>query len=460
MFRLPFSPTAYDRTEFGLPTLALENWFPEARPELGQYRLLPTPGLVSFASLTRPRGAKWSDGLFGGDLIVADGETIRRVAQAGAISDIGQAASDAFRTQFAVSQFHLVACAGGGAWEVSETGLESVTLPSGGRIISVAELNQRHLYVEEGTGRCWWSETGSPRDIKATYFGVSETEPDKILSVQVYRGSVYLFGVSTVEVWQNTQSDAAAFVPRPNVKLDEGLIGRDAVTQTDEAMFMVSRAGRVLRLDGLRQTPISTPHLEARINALTLEGKRGVSLTSWRWRGHEFIRLTIPQVGNWNYDLATGSWHRVRDLGKDTHFISDYVEAWGASYGLGTGGIFSLSEDDYTESNNKVRRVAELLIPITDKRPAIDDVTVFTSVAGTPASGEGSTPKIMMRFAQDGVNFDTEVTRDLPAVGEYAKPVTWGPLGRQTPPVARMQLAYTDPVGVTLSDAFFNMERP
>lgn len=462
MMRIPFSPTAYDRNEYGLPSLILENWFPEVKPHLGQYRLLPTPGLTLFqAASTGVRGMFQADGILSGQLIYADGTSLERITSGGTNANIATVASDAYRAQFAASQADLVATSGGTAYVVTAGAATAITVgTSSGDITSVAELGQRHLFTEDGTGRFWWSAVGDPTTVSNTSFATAESEPDNLLSVQTYRGRVFLYGTQTVEPWVPTGDQDRAFVSVPGGVINRGLIGRDAITRADNAIFHVTPLGQVMMFRGGGMERISNEMIEGRIKDLSAANQALVKLSSYFWRGHEFIRITLPGEGSWNYDLATGSFHRAKSLGGETHIVDDYVEAFGSFYAGGAGGIYSLSRTTYTEAGEEVRRVAELLFPVQDATVTPGPMTIYTSTENVPVSGTGSAPQIMLRIAHDGVNLGSEMLRDLPLAGQYAQAVVWGQLGTFGPPVAKFQVAISDPIGVTLSDATFAQARP
>jgi hypothetical protein len=460
MQRVPFALTAWDDNEYGLPTVELVNLYPEQMPHLGAPRLVPTPGLTLFqAASTGVRGVFQSDGILSGQIVYADGTSLERVTSSGTNAVIDTVASDNYDAQFAASQADLVATSGGTAYLVESGSVTSITVGNAsGDITSVAELGQRHLFVEDGSGRFWWSDVGDPTTVSATSFATAESEPDNLLSIQSYKGRIYLFGTATVEAWTPTGDQDAAFRSSPGAVLPSGLIGRDAVCQSDDSMFMVATTGQIFRLDGLARTRISTSAIEGYIKDLSASNQALVKLRSYQWRGHEFIRVTIPGTGAWNYDLLTGAWHRAKTLGTDTHIVNDFVQAFGTTYATGAGGIYSMSRTVYDEAGTEVRRVAQALVSATSYSE-VERLTVYTSSENVPVTGQGSDPKFMLRVARDGVVFEHEILRDGPKAGQYAKRIEWGPLGRMEPPVFKIELAWSDPFGTTVSDCWLNMAR-
>lgn len=462
--RVPFGVSAYDLNDYNLPTVELENFYAEQKPQLGQVRLQPTPGLtLTQAASTGVRGACQYDGLLSGELVYLDGADLERLSSSGTNTSIATVASDDYRARFAASQAHLVMVSGGNAYGVGASSVSEITVGNAsGDIIGVAEMGQRFVFVEAGSGRFWYTGVGD-LTVGAANFFTAEGNPDGLVGILSYGETLYLFGTRTVELWGATGDQDTPFVTRPGAFYPDGVIGRDAYCELEGVVYCVTRSGLILSLNNRRQN-IASQHLSQRIQGLSEANQRKVSLSTYEWQGHAFLRLNLPGVGCWNYDISTQAWHRARTLNADTHIVDDFVSAFGKTYALGAGGLYTLSNDVYTEGGAAVRRKAQALIPVEDGRPALNRLTVYTSTKGVPASGQGSEPQFMLRIARDGVTFDDEIQADLPrstpVAGEYSRPVTWGPLGRMRPPVCKVEIAISDPVGVTLADAQINQGRP
>lgn len=462
--RVPFGVSAYDLNQYNLPTVELENFYAEQKPHLTQVRLQPTPGLtLTQAAGTGVRGACQFDGLISGEIVYADGTSLERLSSGGTNTSIATIASDDYRARFAASQADLVMTSGGTAYEVGASSVSSITVGNAsGDIIGVAEMGQRFVFIEEGAGRFWFTGVGD-LTVGAANFFTAEGNPDGLVGVLSYGETLYLFGARTVELWGATGDQDIPFVTRPGAFYPDGVIGRDAYIELEGVVYCVTRTGLILALNNRRRN-IAPQHLTQRIQALSEANQRKVSLAAYEWQGHAFLRINLPGVGSWNYDLSTQAWHRARSLNVETHIVDDFVFAFGQTYALGSDGLYTLSNSVYTEDGALVRRVAQAIVPIEDGRPPLNSLTIYTSTKDIPASGQGSDPEIMLRIARDGVVFDDEQQETLPlstpAAGQYSYPVTWRPLGRFVPPVCKFELAITDPVGITLSDAQFNLAQP
>ena len=91
---LPLGLSTYESSDYGFPAVALENWFAEPAPDRADRpaRLLPTPGLVSFAASLNGavRGLDQRDGLLsdkhGG---LCAGLRVYTVTSSGTVTEIG-----------------------------------------------------------------------------------------------------------------------------------------------------------------------------------------------------------------------------------------------------------------------------------------------------------------------------------------------------------------------------------
>lgn len=451
-----FGVSAYDSNQYGLPVIKLENWYPEFKPGIGQVRLLPTPGLTRKVEAAEGfRGAFQADGALNDAIVIADGTKVKTYAEDGTLTTLGTVLADSYRAQFAASQTDVVMVSGGIPYTVNATQgpVPFAISTATGPIIAVAEYAQRFIFLEGGSGRIHASDVAQPT--RVVTFATAESDPDNVLTLDVHAGSIYVGGSETVELWTYTGSTASPFISRPGATLPFGVIGRDATAKADFGLFMVASDGLVYRIDSeIRR--ISTHDLERRIKSLSKANQALVSLSAHVWNGHPFVRINLPGVGSWMYDVATETVHRQKTLDVEEHKIRQYVEAFGNVYGAGPGGLYLLENETYTEEGANVRRVATAIVPVEDGRPRIDRLTVYTSAADETLT---ETPQAMLRVATDTRTFDTELMRDLPLTGEYGKAVEWGPIYGLVPPALVMELAISDPAGVTLADAKLNMAR-
>lgn len=463
---IPLGANAYSADTYGLPAVVLENWYAEEAGDRVDrpYRLIPTPGLSSFTTGLNGavRGLFQADGLHSGDILAAAGLRAYRINSAGTATEIGTiAGTDG--VSFAGSQIEAVMTAGGTAYRVDASSLVSITVgAASGDIVDCAELNQRMLYLEDGSGRLWFSDPAAAATVQGTSFVTAETEPDNLLALHVYADTVFLFGTASTEGWASTGSTETPFVRRPGFSVNKGVIGRDAVASADFGLFLVADDGIVYRLDGMQPRRVSTHSIERLIEDVATADRSSIRVSAHQWGGHTFAGLHLPGVGDYFFDVATQVWHRRRELNAVRHLVHEFVERDGKVYAgdVTSGALYRLDRDVYTHSGNPVRRVATALVPVEDGRPVIANVTVELQSGVGLNTGQGSDPQVMLRYSKDGRTWSNEIMRGFGKLGEFASRAVFGLLGRFHPPAMLLEVAVSDPVPATVTGLAVDRVKP
>lgn len=469
MPEIAFGIGAYDNTSYGLPPVILENWYAEQAPDRADkgVRLVPCPGATEFCALTTSgRGLFQSDGVISGDLIAVHGTVVRRINSAGTPTTItGAIAAGTDQAIFAASQTpELVLNVGGIVYSVTSSNVTSFTWAglSGGDVSDVVEINQRHLYLEEGTGRVWFSDVADATTVQGTSFVTAEREPDRLIALMRIGDTLIFFGSKTYELWYETGDADVPLSPRAGGAVEMGIIGRDAKAEINGIGYFVRADAAVCRLDGFRAVPISTDPIEKLISGLSEADQMLVTLTGYSEGKREFLQLSIPGIGDWFYDNTTGFWHRRRDLGSDTYSYRYYARAFGRQMAQATadGDVVSLSPNVYTDRGTEVRRVATAILPVKNDYMRLSRLVIEgQSGVGLDGSGQGSDPMGMLRVAYDGRTFQEEYTASLGRIGQYGYRPIFGPLGTATPPVVVFEFAVSEPIGYTVDGATLNPAR-
>lgn len=100
------------------------------------------------------------------------------------------------------------------------------------------------------------------------------------------------------------------------------------------------------------------------------------------------------------------------------------------------------------EQNNSALRPRKKLIPHSS-------FELDCEVGRGLSSGQGSDPKIMMKYSDDGGRtWSNELWRSLGKVGEYKTRVVWRKLGSSKDRV--YQVSGSDPVFIQINEAYLN----
>jgi len=466
---IQFGAEAYENESYGLPPLKLENFFVEEcgdRSDWG-HRLIPTPGLVAFSDNagTVGRGCFQSDAIASGEIIEVFDTSVRRVNSSGVSTLVtGSVVNDNQPIRFSLTQAEAVINSGGKVYNVTAsaaTDFSSDLTGAGasGDIIDVATINNRMLFVEDNSGRLFYSAPGDVTDIEG--FITAEADPDQLRAALVVQGSILLLGTKKTEVWIGTDSTTTPLRARQGFILDVGIISSHAKCQIGGVGYWAGHDATVYAWAGGKEQRISAHWMERAIQALSAANKALIRMSSHNWNGHKFAKIYIPTVGDFFFDTLTSRWHRRKDLSDETaHWGYDYfVEAFGNTYAqkVSNGVLYRLNGMTFTENDVNVRRVATALVPV--KKSELVSSLIIEGQAGVgldQTSGQGVDPECMLRVAYDGRTFTDELIRKIGKLGEYRWRPMFGPLGKVKPPVAVVELSYSDPVGWSIYGASFN----
>ena len=469
MPEISFGDSAYDNESFGLPPIRLENWFVEEAEDRRDWgaRLIPTPGLVTFSqnSALAGRGVFQSDAINNGDIIKVRGSKVVRVNSSGLETELsGTIASNTVPVAFASSQSQLVVVSAGRAYTVGATNFVDITTAitgagATGNIIDVAVYNNRHLFVEDNSGRIFYSDPGNAGSIAG--FATAEQDPDQLQAVLSVGSSVLLFGSRKTEFWIGTTSDTTPLIPRQGFVLEVGIINPYAKDEIGSEAYWVGNDSVAYRWSGGREEKISAPWMDRAIGRLSLAQKGDIRVTTHSFGGHRFAKFYIPTVGDYFFDTRLKRWHRRKSLGAtEAHWGYDFfVEAFGNVYvqKLATGRLYRLDGSVFTEDGQKVRRVASALVPVKSST-RISNVIIEgqPSIGVDGTTNEEGEPTAMLKVYYDGYTGTQEMRRSLGRIGDYRWRPVFGSQGTVRPPAALVEVAYADAVGWSIYGATYN----
>lgn len=184
-----------------------------------------------------------------------------------------------------------------------------VDLPS---VVSVTFLDGYFVWAT-ADGRAFSSGLNDIT-VAGTDFATAEASPDGLVRAVAYGRDLLLMGDNSTEFWADVGNPTGfPFSRGPVIPL--GLFGIRSVAGMDRGftsdLCFVSNDRRVYRLTGYTPTPISTPEIEALLQAITDPTQLDASVYSIS--GHSCFVLSSA---TWTmvYDLSTGNWHERQSI--------------------------------------------------------------------------------------------------------------------------------------------------
>lgn len=319
------------------------------------------------------------------------------------------------------------------------------------------------VFNKPGTGQFQITQLYST-DIDDLDFATAEGSPDLLLSLIVNHREIWLFGENSTEVYFNSGNADFPFERIQGAFIEQGCAAKHSVAKMDNRVFWLSAddrgKGMVMSTAGYRPQRISDHALEYAIGQMPVI--TDAVAYAYQQEGHSFYVLSFPTANQtWVYDASTNQWHqrayrdpfsgvlqRHRSNCQMVFLGDNIVGDWE------NGNLYRLKLDIYTDNGvaiPRIRACPHLSDP--DYRYQIhDELRVDMRVGVGLNSGQGSNPRAMLQWSDDGgYSWSNELWANIGKLGEYQARVAWRRLGRSRDRVYRITV--TDPVPVAFVGA-------
>lgn len=291
------------------------------------------------------------------------------------------------------------------------------------------------------------------------YFN-AESSSDRIVAITAVGELLYLFGSSSVEVWQRGSSENQTWIRTSyTANASNGCDASYSIAVIDSTVFYIAAGAAyskcVMSISGTAFKRISDEWLDQKLIGEDTSTSYGFAYA----RGQH--RFYVLQLGNqketWCFDGASGLWHQrtSRDMltGLETRWRASAIQYYtNRFYVMGDGAVFT--HDDYwleDHAEKSVPMVRHRTTPVwIDNNGAfiIEQVAIECNVgAGKDYSVE---PKLMLEISRDGgMTYGNIHTASLGKPGQYSHRVLFRCLGRNR--LAVMRLTYSSDTDLVLS---------
>jgi hypothetical protein len=449
------------------------NLFPEALTEGKEAAWLQrAPGLRLLVTVgTGPIRGMWAFGDYG---YVVSGSQLYRIDSSWASTLLGYV-SGAGPVSMADNGTQLfIACNPDGYIYNATTGvLSPITDSDFPGAVTVGYIDGYFVFNEPNSQRLWITELLDGTQIDALDFASAEGNADNIVGVIVDHREVWVFGKTTVEVWNNT-GDADFPLQRIAGAFNEiGCASPYSITKLDNGLFWLGAdargRGMVYRANGYTGTRVSTHAVEWQIQSYG-DISDAVAYT-YQQDGHSFYVITFPSADKtWVYDVATGMWHE-RASGNDNqhrHRSSGQM-SFGNEVVVGDyedGRIYAFDLGVYSDDGaiQKWLRSWRALPPkANDLRRTSHHQMQLDCQSGVGLDGvtQGTDPQVMLRWSDDGGHtWSNEHWASMGRIGVTQTRVIWRRLGTTAKLRDRVyEISGTDPVKIAILGAHLRVSQ-
>ena len=292
--------------------------------------------------------------------------------------------------------------------------------------------------------------------------------PDDISAICSLHGELWIIGVFTSEVWQNTGNAEFAFERVPNALISHGCAAQHSLATTDIFGFMLmqDKEGKgviIVKTSGYGFSRVSTHAIEQDIASYnTVSDAIGYCRQE---EGHAYYVITFPSADKtWMMELASGQWCELSSFDAND-VLGRHRAAWTASaYGKNWAGDFSngklyeFDRDHYLDDTKPIPRVRSFphLLGIGN-RVTYHHFIANMEVGQVLGTSEDDPPLVTLRWSDDrGETFGNGVTQSMGALGQYLTSPKWSRLGMARDRI--FELSWSEPGHTALSGAFVMYE--
>jgi len=309
-------------------------------------------------------------------------------------------------------------------------------------VIDVAYIDSYFVWVIRNSDQCIYSGIADGLSYDLLDVFTAEGSPDRLIGIVNDHRELQLYGGATIEVFYNAGGADNVFERQGNAFIERGCFDRDSIVKIDNSVHFVGDDRTVYRLDGYTPIRISTHAIEYQLRNATY-----MRAFTYAQEGHKFYCISTGQ-GTFCYDMATGAWHERKSWQTINWRVGGAVTAWNRTIlsDAYTGILYTPNLDSHTEDGDPIAMEVELpQIGAGRSRVTMYGFEVYCETGVGLNDGQGSDPKIMLRYSDDGGRtWSNELWRSLGRIGQYRTRAIWRTLGQFR--VRTMRLTITDPV--------------
>jgi len=464
MARFGFCGPTYSSQSLIADAQRCVNFYPEViESQLGKsmVALYPTPGLKVFCTLAGPsvRG----QAAINGRCFAVSGGVLSEVFGNGTSAAVGNLANDGLPVSMTASPTQLLVASAGHGY-VYDLGSGVFTADPANLVnpAMVAYFDSYFVSIQGGTNKF---QISTPLDA-TNWSGLNvipiQVFPDNLVAMVVDHREMWVFGQTKSTVYYDSGS-SSIFDVNPNAGvIEQGLEAAVSVCRCDNTIYWLGNDERgaavAYRANGYTPQRISNHAIECAWSQYPT--RKDAIGYSYQEQGHTFWVLQFPSgKATWVFDAATQMWHERAYLNNgalEAHLGQNHVYAFGKHL-VGdrqSGNIYQISLSFYDDAGKAIRRMRRAPhISVEQQWIFHNQLQVDVEAGLGLQSGQGSDPKLMLRWSDDGgKTWSNEYMAGAGKAGQYKARAIWRRLGRGRDRV--YEISASDPIPWRIVDAY------
>ena len=327
-------------------------------------------------------------------------------------------------------------------------------------------INGSYVFNQPDTSKFWVMDPYS-LTLDPLSFATAEGAPDGLVTVCVNHQEIWLFGVSTIEVWAGNGDPLFPYGRVPGVFIEQGCVAPYSLARMDDSIFWLSSnnngEGLIFRTVGYQLKQVSNYSLEQAIAKYDVISD--AVAYCYQQEGHYFYVISFPTQGvTWVYDNTTDVWHQRawrKENGQFGRHRSNCHAFFNRKNIVGdweNGKLYVLDTEVFDDAGTPLVRLRSSPY-VSAEMTRIPHMSIqFDIEAGVGlTTGQGSDPVAMLRWSDDGGRtWSNMKTCSLGKIGQFKKRARFQRLGQSRTRV--YELSVSDPISFTVISANLNVQ--
>lgn len=346
--------------------------------------------------------------------------------------------------------------------------IEDENFPNGATVCAFLDTYFIVNVPSADAGQYAYSDNYDGSNWSALDLSSAESSPDNISALLADHGQLAVFGSRSGEVHYNSGDDTSPFIRVQDAVMQTGCAAAHTLKSFDNTIMWLGtdEFGRGViwsMTDAYRPERVSNQALEKALSEVS--SLVDAYALVYHQRGHAFYMLSVPEMTtSWVFDAATKMWHERSfynaDLGREELHLANCHTFFNQSNLVGdrrNGNIYRLRLDYYTDNGEAIHR-RRVTPPIANEGKLLFFPKVHLDLEPGVGliEGQGSDPKVMMRYSNDGgYNWSFERTASFGKMGNYNARALWTQCGSARNRVFEFKI--TDPVPVSMIGLYAEM---
>lgn len=426
------------------------------------YNLSPFPGLTLFTTAgTKNRGL----GVYNGELYAVSDSSLYKIAVDATVTNIG-GVTGATRCILKEDLSNLVITTGvSKPYSYDGTTLTLGTDTDLPNAATVTYIKNRVVYDGSGANVAF-ADLGAPLSVNSANITSADSTAGDVQAVIAFNDQLFVFKKDSIIPYYNIGTGNPPYRPiqnSTNTKL--GLKAIHSLSFNYRSLYFLGSDLMVYRIGGLQAEPIGNGSIGQAIRGYSNPDQAwGVCL---EFDNQYFYMLTFPNHATWLFNEGAGWTNLAYGTEGAPHLIYDYVKCYDKHLvsDRRNGNIYELDFSNYTDNGDSIDKQRDTIkisgkeLGFPGKEIVMNRLELVVETGVGLISGQGSDPRIMMSYSDDGGRtWSSEQWSYLGVMGSftYSQNPSWTDLGSFHERMFRFRVS--DPVKVVIISANADIE--